>query len=141
MAKSNVVIEVADDDLDEVVTVEDVDTDAVDTDAEDDADDDGTEEVETAKEQVLVVTALSSSGIRSTRNAGAKFKKALPEGGTLWAVEISRAAIPAWRIQNYWLSESDAQVAAELSVGPNKTGGAVLKAQVVEAAAVLVEVH
>lgn len=100
------------------------------------------------KEFVLVVTAISSSGTRSTRNASGKIKKALPKGGTLYAVEVSREAIPNWRIQNYWLSKDEADTVAESTAEsgsgrngkPNGTGGQVTAAQVVEARAVLVEV-
>ena len=97
--------------------------------------------VEDEIETVLVVTAVSSSGVRSTRNASGKIKKAQPEGGTLYAVEVSRELIPAYRIQDYWLSVEEAQARAKESVGPNTTGGAVVSAQVVEAQSILVPVH
>jgi hypothetical protein len=91
-------------------------------------------------EKVLVVTAVSSSGVRSTRNAPREIKKAQPEGGKLYAIEVSRELIPNWRIQNYWLDKAAAEAGAKESVGPNKTGGAVVAAQVVEAQSILVPV-
>lgn len=139
--RKNVVIEQSDEDFDPTTEVDTNDQIAVPVEVLTDEDQD-------EKEYVLVVTAVSSSGTRSTRNASGKIKKALPEGGTLYAVEVSREAIPNWRIQNYWLSKDEAEEVAETTAEsgsgrngkPNGTGGQVMAAQVVEAKAVLVEV-
>lgn len=150
MAKSKVVIEQTDEEFvpDAEVVTDEAATDEAATD-EVVTDEAVADPVEDDKEVVLVVTAISSSGTRSTRNASGKIKKALPKGGALYAVEVSREAIPNWRVQNYWLTAEEAQAVAKATAEagsgrkgkPNGTGGQVTAAQVIEARALLVEVH
>lgn len=78
---------------------------------------------------VLFVTATSSSGIVSRRKAPAGIK----ETGEIFAVEVTRVKVPEFRVQNYWATKAKAQAVAKASVGENKTGGDVLKAQVITA--------
>lgn len=93
---------------------------------------------EGATKRILRVTAVSSDGRRSTRNAPAGIK----EAGDIFAVEITRVGIPEWRVN--WFHASKAEANAEAKVLPGRVrkgkSGDVVKARVIAAEAYFVDV-
>ena len=97
---------------------------------------DETVEVESTAKRQLRVTAVSSDGKRSSRNAPAGIKDA----GEIFAVEITRTGVPEWRVN--WFHPTKAEATAEALPGRVRKGhsGDVVKARVIEAEAYFVEV-
>ena len=89
-----------------------------------------------AKRQ-LRVTAVSSDGKRSSRNAPAGIK----EAGEIFAVEITRTGLPEWRVN--WFPATKAEASAEAKALPGRArkgkSGDVVKARVIPAEAYFVE--
>ena len=87
--------------------------------------------------QRLRVTAVSSSGKRSTRNAPAGIK----EPGDIFAVEITRTNLPEWRINWYHATKAEAVKETKALVGRVGKGksGAVVAARVIAAEAYYVQ--
>jgi hypothetical protein len=86
----------------------------------------------------LRVTAVSSDGRRSSRKAPA----GITTEGEIFAVEITRANLPEWRVNWFHLTKSEA--AAEAKALPGRVrkdkSGDVVKARVIPAQAYFVEV-
>lgn len=91
----------------------------------------------TAKRQ-LRVTAVSSDGKRSSRNAPA----GISDAGAVFAVEITRTGVPEWRVN--WFHPTKAEATAEAKALPGRVrkgaSGDVVKARVIDAEAYFVEV-
>lgn len=93
---------------------------------------------EGAVKRQLRVTAVSSDGKRSSRNAPAGIK----EEGDIFAVEITRTGVPEWRVN--WFHPTKAEATAEAKALPGRVrkgnSGDVVKARVIPAQAYFVEV-
>ena len=77
---------------------------------------DETVEVESTAKRQLRVTAVSSDGKRSSRNAPAGIKDA----GEIFAVEITRTGVPEWRVN--WFHPTKAEATAQGTAGSRAEG-------------------
>jgi hypothetical protein len=91
-----------------------------------------------AVKRQLRVTAVSSDGKRSSRNAPAGIR----EAGDIFAVEITRTGVPEWSVN--WFHTTKTEAAAEAKALPGRVrkgaSGDVVKARVIAAEAYFVEV-
>ena len=101
---------------------------------------DETVEVESTAKRQLRVTAVSSDGKRSSRNAPAGIKDA----GEIFAVEITRTGVPEWRVNWFHPTKAEVRFRAAPKALPGRVrkghSGDVVKARVIEAEAYFVEV-
>ena len=99
--------------------------------------DDGNVPTDADTKRQLRVTAVSSDGKRSSRNAPAGIKDA----GEIFAVEITRTGVPEWRVN--WFHPTKAEATAEAKALPGRArkgaSGDVVKARVISAEAYFVE--
>ena len=88
----------------------------------------------------IMVTALSSDLIRSTRSAPGWVKKAVRNGDTpkVYAVETRRDRVPQWRVRTYHPTLAEAKATAKEVKGRTEKGGTHTATQVVEAEVVVV---
>jgi len=93
---------------------------------------------EVTVKRTLRVTAVSSDGRRSTRNA----PRGIREPGDIFAVEVTRTNLPEWRINWYHATKAEANAEARSLPGRirKSPSGDVVKARVVPAEAYYVEV-